>query len=271
MRTDIDSFLKQKTSTFYLAIKLFPKDKRQAIKHLYFFLRNIDDIVDEKKDEQLFNAVKKDFFYASGSKKKSSYFFNQIAINLINKYQIPIAYFEDFFFAQEQDLKKKTIIKTSQDLDQYCYGVASVVGLMMNRILGLDKKFDIDAKRFGGFMQKVNILRDVREDEKNGRFYLPLTILKKFKVEKRQLLVNKNNYSSLIRYLSANWMKDLKKINFSRIKFSFRLPLLLAKNIYQRILDKIAKEPIKFYHERCRLNMIDWLEVFSQTLFYGSK
>lgn len=271
MKANINLFLRQKTTTFYLAIKLFPKDKRQDIAHLYFFLRNIDDLVDEKKDERYFTAVKTDFFNVFQSKRQSKYLFNHLALNLIAKYQMPILYFQDFFNVQEQDLKQKIIIENNQDLEQYCYGVAGVVGLMINRILGLDMSFDADAKRFGNFMQKVNILRDIREDEKNGRFYLPLTILNKFKVKKTNLLENKSNYHSLIRYFSSRFLIDLNKVDFSKINFRFRQPLLLAKNIYKRIMEKISQEPVKFYYKRCRLDILDWLIVFGQTFFYGSK
>lgn len=265
---NLDLFLRKKTTTFYKAIKLFPKDKRKDVSIFYFFLRQIDDLVDEKKEKNKFYQVKRDFFYSLKTNKKAKFNFNQGAIDLIKKYKIPTKYFFVFFNTQERELNKKSNINDLKDLDKYCFGVAGVVGLMMNKILDLNKDLDNEAIIFGNFMQKVNILRDIKEDKKKGKNYLPKKLLKKFGISEKNLVKDKYKYKSMIKYIGEESKKNLEKINFSKINLQIRIPLLLAKNTYLKILEKIIKNPFFYYHKRCQLSFFDWIVIFFKTIFY---
>lgn len=266
---NLDLFLKKKTTTFYYAIKLFPKDKRNDISFLYFFLRQIDDLVDEQKNKKVFYQVKKDFFYCLKNKKKSKYEYNQMALYLIQKYQIPEAYFKDFFNTQEKDLNKKVNFSDFKQLDQYCYGVAGVVGLIISHILELGKSREKEAVAFGNFMQMINILRDIKEDENQGKSYLPQNLLDKFKIKKNNLIKDKIKYELMIKSFCQEIKIKLKKVSFSGINWQLKFPLLLAKNTYLFIMKKICSRPLFYYYRRCQLNFLDWLFIFIKTFFYG--
>lgn len=266
---NLDPYLRKKTTTFYKAIKLFPKEKRQDVFLLYFFLRQIDDLVDEVKNKKQFYLAKKDFFDSLKNDKKARYEFNRAILALIKKYHIPKKYFDDFFNAQEKELIQKNNFNDLKDLDQYCYGVAGVVGLMMSRILELDKDLDNEAIIFGNFMQKVNILRDIREDQEKNKLYIPKKVLEKFKINKKNLIKDQSNYILMIRYLVSENKKELAKVSFLKIKWRLRIPLLLAKNTYFQIEDKIEKNPVNYFYKKCSLNFFDWLFIFNKTLIYG--
>lgn len=266
---NLDLFLKKKTTTFYYAIKLFPKEKRYDISSLYFFLRQIDDLVDEQKNKKVFSQVKKDFFYCVRNKKKSKYEYNQKALYLIQKYKIPEAYFKDFFDTQEKELNQKINFRDFKQLDQYCYGVAGVVGLMIIHILEIGKGKEKEAVSFGNFMQMINILRDIKEDKNQGKIYLPQNLLDSFKIKKNNLIKDKTKYELMIKSFCQEIKNKLKKVNFSGINWRIKIPLLLAKNTYLSIMKKICARPLFYYHRRCQLRFFDWLFIFMKTFFYG--
>ena len=123
----------------------------------------------------------------------------------ISKFNIPLDPFFELIKGMEMDLQKDRY-KSFEDLQVYCYRVASTVGLMCIEIFGYKhqstKQFAVD---LGIALQMTNILRDIGKDAKNGRIYLPQEDLKKFSYTEAEImsLVYNNNFRDLMIYESA--------------------------------------------------------------------
>jgi phytoene synthase len=179
--------------TYYLATLLLPKNKRPYVHALYGFARYADEIVDdlastlspEEKAEALHtwsNGVLADL--KAGT---SADHIGRALVDTAHKFDIPHQHFVDFLHSMEMDLTI-TEYQTYQDLLEYVYGSAAVIGLEMVPILGYsdDGAFEA-AKKLGIAFQLANFIRDVGEDLDRGRVYLPLQELAQFGVDRAML------------------------------------------------------------------------------------
>ena len=182
--------------TYYLATLLLPKAKRPHVHALYGFARYADEIVDdlsstlsptEKSDvlrrwsDQLLQDI------ANG---RSHDHIGRALVDTVQRFDIPISYFEAFLHSMAMDLTV-TSYEKYEDLMEYVYGSAAVIGLQMVHVLGTvnGKKSDalIPAEKLGIAFQLANFIRDVGEDLDRGRVYLPLQELKKYGVSREML------------------------------------------------------------------------------------
>lgn len=174
--------------SFYIASAFLPAEKRRAVRALYAFCRITDDIVDNP------DAAADADAQAAASHHKLAAWHKSITIaspshhepvalafaHARNKYNVPWRYVEQLIEGVARDTIQKRY-ETFEDLASYAYGVASTVGLMSMHIIGFDGAEAIPyAVRLGVALQLTNILRDVAEDWKNGRLYLPLKELADF-------------------------------------------------------------------------------------------
>lgn len=173
------SITAQHSKTFYAATGLMPGDKRRAVRALYAFCRTADDIVDCSQGDV------KGALEAWGRRTLSP---NPQPGDLVATawtdtrltYRIPARYAEQLIEGVSQDLHQKRY-QTFEELTAYAYGVASTVGLMSMHIIGYSGAEAIPyAIRLGVALQLTNILRDVGEDWRAGRLYLPLEELRGF-------------------------------------------------------------------------------------------
>lgn len=182
--------------TYYLATLLLPKEKRPHVHALYGFARYADEIVDdlsstlsqqEKSDalrrwsDQLLNDI---------SNGRSQDHIGRALVDTVQRFNIPIAYFEAFLHSMAMDLTV-TSYETYEELMEYVYGSAAVIGLQMVHVLGTieGKKKDalIPAEKLGIAFQLANFIRDVGEDLERGRVYLPIKELKSHGVTREML------------------------------------------------------------------------------------
>jgi len=183
-----DQYCQEKTaasgSSFYYSFLFLPKDKRRAITALYAFCREVDDVVDECSDEQV-------------ARTTLNWWRGQVAEIYAGKPQHPVAIalvpvVKQFNLAQEHLLE--IIDGMEMDLDQpryadfkslqlYCYRVASVVGLLSVEIFGYSNRQTLKyAHDLGIAFQLTNIIRDVGEDARRNRIYLPMDEMQQFNV-----------------------------------------------------------------------------------------
>jgi phytoene synthase len=162
--------------TFHLASGLLPPEKRQAVRALYAFCRRADDFVDRPAGDA--QALLAGWRIASLAAHPDPE--DPVALawsDTRRRYRIPGSYVEQFLDGVARDLAP-TRYATFANLAQYAYGVASTVGLMVAHIIGFAGPQAIPyAVRLGVALQVTNILRDVGEDWRNGRLYLPLAEL----------------------------------------------------------------------------------------------
>ena len=179
--------------TYYLATLLLPKSKRPFVHALYGFARYADEIVDDLAStltpQEKAEVLSK---WSSGvlaglQNGTSEDPVGRALVDTAKRFKIPHQHFIDFLHSMEMDLTV-TQYQSYEDLLEYVYGSAAVIGLEMVPVLGYsdDAAFE-SAKKLGIAFQLANFIRDVGEDLERGRIYLPLDELARFGVT-RELL-----------------------------------------------------------------------------------
>lgn len=254
-----ESITKENASNFYYAFRTLPKKKRLAIYATYAFCRLCDDIADGNlpltQKKNLLIQVRTDLL-----NKKSGLVSDPVFIALydtISTFNIPRSYFEQVIDGVEMDLTINRYT-TFEDLRTYCYRVASVVGLISIEIFGYTnpkaRRYAID---LGIGMQLTNILRDIREDFTNGRIYLPMDELERFKYSKHDL--NDNIINESFKNLLA-FQIDRARSYFDSgtnliplVSPSSKVCLSMLHGVYSRILDRIESNDYDIYTKRIGL------------------
>jgi phytoene synthase len=183
---------RKSASNLALAFILLPKAKRHAMSALYAFCREVDDVADEEtvpleKRRADLAAWREDVRLACNG-GAPSFPVNRELQPIIAQYRLPFNHFDELIRGVEMDLTI-TRYQTFEELEQYCYRVASVVGLLSVEIFGYQNP---DCQQYaihlGQALQLTNILRDVRNDAERGRIYLPLDELQRHKVSPQEIL-----------------------------------------------------------------------------------
>jgi phytoene synthase len=186
------SITRRSASNLALAFVLLPRAKRQGMSALYAFCREVDDVADDETvpvEERRRRLAE----WRADVERACSGATPQKVVNrelqpYIVKHRLPLALFEELIRGVEMDLEIKRY-QTMHDLEQYCYRVASVVGLLSIEIFGYENSRCRDyALCLGKALQLTNILRDVRNDAERGRIYLPLDHLQRFGVTESEIL-----------------------------------------------------------------------------------
>ena len=258
-----EQLVKSHTTSFYMASKTLPSHKRKAIYAVYAFCRFCDDIVDnnnrvvEKKialDEIKSNLI-------SHNKSRSIKPIMLALKDVIDEYQIPVEYFEDLIVGMESDIDFMRY-NTFEQLKQYCYRVASTVGLMCLHIFGYEEeKCKNLAKDLGIAMQLTNIIRDIKEDFDLNRIYIP----------KEDFDNTGYTYDDLKNANTNSNFNNLMAIQISRAEKYFcksrslkqlvnkdsQLCLELIAEVYIRLLKQMNKNPNLILFQRTKLTLID--------------
>lgn len=197
---------RKSASNLALAFVLLPKPRRDAMSALYAFCHEVDDVADEdsapvdQRREQL-------SLWRADVKRACENQPPQFPVNcelqpVIQKFSLPFALFDELIKGCEMDLDVRRY-ENFEQLELYCYRVASVVGLLSIEIFG-HKQFVTReyAIYLGKALQFTNILRDVKTDAARGRIYLPQSELKKFNVAESDIL--QGRYSENFRALAES-------------------------------------------------------------------
>ena len=225
------SYLSVYAKSFSWAGYFLPKETFDKCSALYDFCRVADNIADD--DGEIENKKKKfDQFINDFNQKK---FDDPIIKNmwgLIEEFNISLKIVQDLLIGIKSDIRDKVILNSKKDLLVYSYRVAGTVGLMMAKILKVNKKSSLkSAIDLGIAMQLTNISRDVIEDSKNNRFY----INEDFK-----------EISSTINLADTFYQNSFYSIR--DIPINFRFSILVARRVYRKIGYKIlSKKNLKNY------------------------
>lgn len=196
---------RKSASNLAMAFILLPKAKRDGMSALYAFCREVDDVGDDEarpvaERRQGLADWRIDVQRACAGEPP------QMAVNrelqpVIQQHRLPFALFDELIRGVEMDLDIKRY-ETFSALEQYCYRVASAVGLLSIEIFGYQNPACRDYAVFlGKALQLTNILRDVRADAAWGRIYLPLEELRRFRVTEDEIL--RGEYSARFRDLAG--------------------------------------------------------------------
>ena len=219
------SYLSVYAKSFSWAGFFLPKETFQKCSDLYDFCRVADNIADD--DEKIENKEKKFNQFENDFNQKN--FNNPIVKNmwsLIDEFNISLKVVQDLLIGIKSDIKDKVKLNSKKDLLIYSYRVAGTVGLMMAKILKVNKKSSLkSAIDLGIAMQLTNISRDVIEDSKNNRFYIN---------------GNFEEISSTINLADTFYKNSFYSIK--DIPTSFRFSILVARRVYRKIGHKILNK-----------------------------
>ena len=247
------------SKSFYFASGLLPEEKRSAVRALYAFCRTVDDIVDEvesKKD--------RDFeldYWRNIVQTASSSTDDLVAAawaDTLTRYHIPRHYALQLIDGVARDLSQ-TRYQTFDDLATYCYGVASTVGLMSMYIVGFKGHDAVKyAIKLGVALQMTNILRDVGEDYRNGRLYLPREELIQYGIREQDIAEGRvtENWRQFMRF-QIERTRHLYKDSWAGVKMLERegqLAIGAASTFYSGILDDIEKHDYNVFTRRASLS-----------------
>tara|TARA_Y100000768_G_C23948065_1_gene668646 strand:- start:126 stop:1007 length:882 start_codon:yes stop_codon:yes gene_type:complete len=258
--------LKRDGKSFYWASFFLPQKAKKNAGILYSICRYFDDIADnnnQNKTEYLENSIRE-------IKKNKS---NKINI-FLQKNKIDNRIFVDLIEGLILDQKQITI-QNKEELINYSYHVAGTVGLMMSKIIGVkDKKASRSAIDLGIGMQLTNIARDVFEDAKMKRIYLPATWIPKITLTDLNNINNKNSEEDKIISSAIHKIINLAEIFYKNgfaglkyIPFSSRLGIFIAANIYKGIGIKIKNKKKKYIRERIYLSYFEKSLITIRTIF----
>ena len=252
---------KKSKSSFYYAFNLLPEDKRDAMNTVYAFCRKTDDIVDENSDSTDLKYEKlrkwRIEFEKSFSGHSEFALLNKLGTT-ISKFNIPLDPFFELIKGMEMDLQKDRY-KSFDDLQLYCYRVASTVGLMCIEIFGYKhpstKQFAVD---LGIALQMTNILRDIGKDAKNGRIYLPQEDLIKFNYSEAEImsLVYNDNFRDLMVYESSR-AKQYFNSATANLDLDDKKTMFAARamqHIYYKMLENIIAADYDVYNNDIKVS-----------------
>jgi 15-cis-phytoene synthase len=251
-------------SNLALAFVLLPKAKRDGMSALYAFCREVDDVADDEsvpapeRRAQL-AAWREDVRRACGT-ETPRFPVNRELQAVIHQCHLPFELFDALLQGVEMDLDIKRYEDFEQLVEQYCYRVASVVGLLSIEIFGYrDPACRVYAVHLGKALQLTNILRDVRSDAERGRIYLPLSELARCKVSPEEIL--RLEYSPRF-YAAAQSMAERARHFYQLARETLpavdRRSMVAAEmmgTVYWRLLRKLEAQRFNvFGPERTRLN-----------------
>jgi 15-cis-phytoene synthase len=174
---------KSRAKNFYYSFVLLSKDQKNAMCAVYAFMRYCDDLSDEAGATAAAIEQWRDALTTALAGKPDSHPMWPAFLDSVARYNIPHRYFYEMIDGVLSDITPRKYA-TFDELYQYCYKVASVVGLTTIHIFGFDSPRALElAEKCGIAFQLTNIIRDVREDAELGRQYLPTEDLRKFKVD----------------------------------------------------------------------------------------
>ena len=238
------------STSFSLATKTLDSSIRNHIYNIYGFVRFADEIVDtfhEFPKKELLENFEKNLFFALKNKISLNPILNSFQIT-VNKFDIDHSLIKAFLKSMKWDLSKKKY-QTQKEYEEYIYGSADVVGLMCLKVFVNGDKLKYkelipNAKSLGSAFQKVNFLRDLKDDFENlNRSYFPNIDFKNFSEDSKKRIINeiKNDFD-----IALNGIKKLPK--------NSRLGVYTAYKYYLKLLYKLEKTPsLKIRTTRIRI------------------
>jgi phytoene synthase len=264
---------KKSASNLALAFILLPKAKRSGMASLYAFCREVDDVADDESvsiiDRRTALARWRQDLLTLYRGESATMPVNQELSTVIKAYALPFDLFDELLNGVEMDLDIRRY-RSYEELEQYCYRVASVVGLLSIEIFGYqDPACKEYAIYLGKALQLTNILRDVRTDAERGRIYLPLSELERFGVRESEILGGQysDRYERLARSVAirANEFYSLARTTLPLIDRQSMATAELMGSVYWRLLRKLeARRFNVFQHSETRLNKVQKLSLILQ-------
>jgi len=268
--------------TFYMATRFLPNHKQRSIFAIYGLCRYLDDLVDEAEDlihnhqishreiyERL-DVFKNNLIDAYKGVDQSDPILIAFS-DTLNRFDISLELPLLLLEGVKMDLTKSRY-ETFDELYDYSYKVASVVGLMTSEVFGYQDDEALSyAADLGIAMQLTNILRDVGEDLRRDRIYLPADELRQFNISDESLKsgLRTDDFVHFMKFQikRARTYYDQADKGIDMLNRDSRLPVLLARENYSRILDKIVENEYNVFDQRAYLNSTEKLSILPRVVY----
>ena len=262
-------------SSFYYSFLFLPPERRQAIMALYAFCREVDDVVDECQDPTVAQN-KLEWWRAEVARSVSgepTHPVGQALADIRPNFDLPAEQLLEIIDGMQMDLTQTRYLDF-KGLRLYCYRVASVVGLLAAQIFGYQDRQTLKyAHDLGLAFQLTNIIRDVGEDARRGRIYLPMEDLERFNVPAKDLLEarHSDNFVALMRFQTERAISfyDQAMAQLPAVDRKSQRPGLIMAAIYRTLLDEIARDNFLVLDRRTSLTPIRKLWIATRTWFKG--
>lgn len=264
-------------TSFYYAFLFLPPEKRQAIHALYAFCREVDDVVDECEDPTVamakLNWWRKEVALLETSPGEPQPTHPvMIALKEVRAhFDLPLEYFNEIIDGMAMDLEFSRY-PDFKALSLYCYRVAGVVGLLSAEIFGVtDRKTLRYATELGTALQLTNIIRDVGEDARRGRIYIPVDELQQFNVPAADIMHARETPE--FRTLMAFQAERARGYYASALEIlpvtdrSAQRPGLIMAAVYRTLLDEIVQDGFQVLKQKTALPPIRKLWIALKTWF----
>ncbi len=259
--------------TFYFASLFLPKEKKDAAYAVYAICRLSDEAVDTHTNKDALEKMQENINQAYEnllSQKPSGPLLLAFA-KTVHKFAIPKEYFDKLIEGMRMDLEK-TRYADFNELYEYCYKAAGIVGLIMLKIFGYsDPQAQNYAIKLGIAMQLTNIIRDIKEDWQKGRIYIPQTEMQKFAITE----------DTFKKATTTPGLVELLKFQIKRSRQYYsecapgikmiedkkcRWVVFAMKEIYAVILTKIEKNGYNVFSKRAQVSKFDKIIIASKIL-----
>jgi phytoene synthase len=278
------SIARSAAKNFYYGFVVLPRRKRNALSAVYAFMRRCDDITDDNtlsaQDRHIKLAEWLDKVHRALAAHPTD---DPVLLALTDAqrvYQIPIGLLDQLAYGTAADLDHgaeesagATLVaryQTFEDLRQYCYGVASVVGLVCIKIFGYrDPAAEPLAERCGLAFQLTNIIRDVKEDVAMGRIYFPQEDLASCGLAAADLASTQVDIARVrpLLAMEADRARECYRSGEELIPLvneDSQPALWVLVTIYRRLLEKIAANQYDVFGERVRLTVPEKMSVLGK-------
>ncbi len=259
------TIFEQGSTTYYWSSSFFPRKVRDDVFKLYSFVRVVDDLVDQKQPDTVgFKYIVKRWKKIKKSldtphKKIDDSRLEHVLSNIsfvTHRYECDPAWVDAFLKSMQMDIDNRQYYSL-KDTQEYMYGSAEVIGLFMTKIMGLTDSVSEYAKLQGRAMQYINFIRDIDEDNKFGRRYIPAEELTMFglkdlsekEAHKKPAEFREFIEHQLVRY--HEWQNAASK-GFRFIPKRQRTALRTAVDMYNWTASVIKEDPFVIYQKKVK-------------------
>jgi phytoene synthase len=262
-------------SSFYYAFLFLPPPRRAAITAFYAFCREVDDVVDEVSDPGV--AATKLAWWRhevdAAFAGNPSHPVMKALMPCTQAYAIEAAHLLAVIDGCQMDLDQSRYLDFA-GLSRYCHLVAGVVGEVAANIFGRTEAATVTyAHRLGQAMQLTNIIRDVGDDARRGRIYLPMSELKQFDVKAQEVLNRgySERFTALMKFQAerAHRLYDEAFATLPDVDRAAQKPGLMMANIYRTLLREIEAANFAVLHQRTSLTPLRKLWIAMRTNWQG--
>jgi phytoene synthase len=274
-----DEYCQQKTaqsgSSFYYSFLFLPPERRRAITALYAFCREVDDTVDETTDQSV-ARIKLAWWRNEVAQMYSGTPTHPVMLALqphLQPYDLKQEHLQAIIDGMEMDLDQSRYLDYP-NLKKYCWHVAGVVGILSASIFGVTNPRTLQyAETLGLAFQLTNIIRDVGEDARKGRIYLPINELQQFNVTAADLLNARHSekFEALMKF-QADRAQKLYDEAFALLPKEDRRaqrPGLMMAAIYRTLLDEIERDGFHVLNQKISLTPLRKLWLAWKTYVRG--